>query len=315
MNTMINIIEIKDLDAPELQIYYNLNEAQLFHYFEPKPGIFIAESPKVIKRALDAGCVPMSFLMEKKHVKTQAKEILARCEKLQSQDIKQTDKMEAENGNSSMAAEHDIPVCTAECEIPVYIAEIEVLAKITGYQLTRGMLCAMYRPTLPSVEQICKNARRVAILENVVNPTNVGAIFRSAAALGMDAVLLTSACADPLYRRASRVSMGTVFQIPWTYFDKNACWPDGAMDVLHKLGYKTAAMALRDDSVSIDDEKMMAEEKLAIVLGTEGDGLADHTIADCDYTVKILMTHGVDSLNVAAASAVAFWQLGMKCEQ
>ena len=312
---MINIIEIKDLDAPELQIYYNLNEAQLFHYFEPKPGIFIAESPKVIKRALDAGCVPMSFLMEKKHVKTQAKEILARCEKLQSQDIKQTDKMEAENGNSSMAAEHDIPVCTAECEIPVYIAEIEMLAKITGYQLTRGMLCAMYRPTLPSVEQLCKNARRVAILENVVNPTNVGAIFRSAAALGMDAVLLTSACADPLSRRASRVSMGTVFQIPWTYFDKNACWPDGAMDVLHKLGYKTAAMALRDDSVSIDDEKMMAEEKLAIVLGTEGDGLADHTIADCDYTVKIPMTHGVDSLNVAAASAVAFWQLGMKCEQ
>ncbi|WP_461901130.1 TrmH family RNA methyltransferase [Roseburia intestinalis] len=309
---MINIIEIKNLDAPELQIYYNLNEAQLFHYFEPKPGIFIAESPKVIERALDAGCVPMSFLMEKKHVKTQAKEILARCEKLQSQDIKQTDKMEAENGNSSMAAEHDIPVCTAECEIPVYTAEIEVLAKITGYQLTRGMLCAMYRPTLPSVEQLCKNARRVAILENVVNPTNIGAIFRSAAALGMDAVLLTSACADPLYRRASRVSMGTVFQIPWTYFDKNASWPDGAMDVLHKLGYKTAAMALRDDSVSIDDEKMMAEEKLAIVLGTEGDGLADHTIADCDYTVKIPMTHGVDSLNVAAASAVAFWQLGMK---
>ncbi len=309
---MINIIEIKNLDAPELQIYYNLNEAQLFHYFEPKPGIFIAESPKVIERALDAGCVPMSFLMEKKHVKTQAKEILARCDKLQSQDIKQTDKMEAENGNSSMAAEHDIPVCTAECEIPVYMAEIEVLARITGYQLTRGMLCAMYRPALSSVEQLCKNARRVAILENVVNPTNVGAIFRSAAALGMDAVLLTPACADPLYRRASRVSMGTVFQIPWTYFDKNACWPDGAMDVLHKLGYKTAAMALRDDSVSIDDEKMMAEEKLAIVLGTEGDGLADHTIADCDYTVKIPMTHGVDSLNVAAASAVAFWQLGMK---
>ena len=303
---MINIIEIKDLDAPELQIYYNLNEAQLFHYFEPKPGIFIAESPKVIERALDAGCVPMSFLMEKKHVETQAKEILARCDKLQSRDIKQTDKMEVENGNSNMSAER---------EIPVYTAEIEVLAKITGYQLTRGMLCAMYRPALPSVEQLCKNARRVAILENVVNPTNVGAIFRSAAALGMDAVLLTPACADPLYRRASRVSMGTVFQIPWTYFDKNASWPDGAMNVLHRLGYKTAAMALRDDSVSIDDEKMMAEEKLAIVLGTEGDGLADHTIADCDYTVKIPMTHGVDSLNVAAASAVAFWQLGMKCEQ
>ncbi len=312
---MINIIEIKELDAPELQIYYNLNEAQLFHYFEPKPGIFIAESPKVIERALDAGCVPMSFLMEKKHVETQAKEILARCEKLQSRDIKQIGKMESENGNSHLAAGHEVPVCTAEHEIPVYTAEIEVLAKITGYQLTRGMLCAMYRPVLPSVEQLCKNARRVAILENVVNPTNVGAIFRSAAALGMDAVLLTPACADPLYRRASRVSMGTVFQIPWTYFDKNASWPDGAMDVLHRLGYKTAAMALRDDSVSIDDEKMMAEKKLAIVLGTEGDGLADHTIADCDYTVKIPMTHGVDSLNVAAASAVAFWQLGMKCEQ
>ena len=312
---MINIIEIKELDAPELQIYYNLNEAQLFHYFEPKPGIFIAESPKVIERALDAGCVPMSFLMEKKHVETQAEEILARCEKLQSRDIKQIGKMESENGNSHLAAGHEVPVCTAEHEIPVYTAEIEVLAKITGYQLTRGMLCAMYRPVLPSVEQLCKNARRVAILENVVNPTNVGAIFRSAAALGMDAVLLTPACADPLYRRASRVSMGTVFQIPWTYFDKNASWPDGAMDVLHRLGYKTAAMALRDDSVSIDDEKMMAEKKLAIVLGTEGDGLADHTIADCDYTVKIPMTHGVDSLNVAAASAVAFWQLGMKCEQ
>ncbi len=262
---MINIIQIKDLDAPELQIYYNLNEAQLFHYFEPKPGIFIAESPKVIERALDAGCVPMSFLMEKKHVETQAKEILARCDKLQSRDLTQES--------------------------------------------------SMYRPALSSVEQLCKNARRVAILENVVNPTNVGAIFRSAAALGMDAVLLTQACADPLYRRASRVSMGTVFQIPWTYFDKSASWPDGAMDVLHKLGYKTAAMALRDDSVCIDDEKMMSEEKLAIVLGTEGDGLADHTIADCDYTVKIPMTHGVDSLNVAAASAVAFWQLGMKCEQ
>ena len=297
---MINIIEIKDLDAPELQIYYNLNEAQSFSLILSRSrGIFIAESPKVIERALDAGCVPMSFLMEKKHVETQAKEILARCEKLQSRDLTQ----------KSLVYRED------EHEIPVYVAEIEVLAKITGYQLTRGMLCAMYRPTLPSVEQLCKNARRVAILENVVNPTNVGAIFRSAAALGMDAVLLTSACADPLYRRASRVSMGTVFQIPWTYFDKNACWPDGAMDVLHKLGYKTAAMALRDDSVSIDDEKMMAEEKLAIVLGTEGDGLADHTIADCDYTVKIPMTHGVDSLNVAAASAVAFWQLGMKCEQ
>ena len=296
---MLNVIEIKDFNAPELDIYARCTEARLLNKDHPEEGMFIAESPKVIERALDAGCVPMSFLMEKKHVETQAKEILARCDKLQSRDLTQ----------ESLVYRED------EHVIPVYVAEVEMLAKITGYQLTRGMLCAMYRPALSSVEQLCKNARRVAILENVVNPTNVGAIFRSAAALGMDAVLLTQACADPLYRRASRVSMGTVFQIPWTYFDKNACWPDGAMDVLHKLGYKTAAMALRDDSVSIDDEKMMAEEKLAIVLGTEGDGLADHTIADCDYTVKIPMTHGVDSLNVAAASAVAFWQLGMKCEQ
>ena len=219
---MINIIQIKDLDAPELQIYYNLNEAQLFHYFEPKPGIFIAESPKVIERALDAGCVPMSFLMEKKHVETQAKEILARCDKLQSRDLTQ----------ESLVYRED------EHVIPVYVAEVEMLAKITGYQLTRGMLCAMYRPALSSVEQLCKNARRVAILENVVNPTNVGAIFRSAAALGMDAVLLTQACADPLYRRASRVSMGTVFQIPWTYFDKSASWPNAAA----VLGPPTRAM-------------------------------------------------------------------------
>ena len=277
---MANVIEITDFTAPELDVYARLSEGQLLNRAEPEKGMFIAESPRVIERALDAGCVPVSFLSEDRHIEKEAKEILERCG-----------------------------------EIPAYVASFDVLTQLTGYKLTRGMLCAMYRPTLPSVEQLCKNARRVAILENVVNPTNVGAIFRSAAALGMDAVLLTSACADPLYRRASRVSMGTVFQIPWTYFDKNACWPDGAMDVLHKLGYKTAAIALRDDSVSIDDEKMMAEEKLAIVLGTEGDGLADHTIADCDYTVKIPMTHGVDSLNVAAASAVAFWQLGMKCEQ
>ena len=291
---MINIIEIKDLDAPELQIYYNLNEAQLFHYFEPKPGIFIAESPKVIERALDAGCVPLSFLMEKKHVETQAKEILARCEKLQSRDLTQ----------KSLVYRED------EHVIPVYVAEVEVLAKITGYQLTRGMLCAMYRPTLPSVEQLCKNARRVAILENVVNPTNVGAIFRSAAALHMDAVLLTPGCSNPLYRRAMRVSMGTVFQVPWTIFPEKEKWPEDGMACLQKLGFKTAAMALRDDSVSIDDAGLMAEDKLAVVLGTEGDGLGGTTIADCDYTVKIPMAHGVDSLNVAAASAVAFWQLG-----
>ena len=277
---MAQMIEITDFDAPELDVYARLTENQLINRHEPEKGMFIAESPKVIERALDAGYMPVSILTEKRHIEGEGQKILARCG-----------------------------------EIPVYTAEFDVLTKLTGFQLTRGMLCAMYRQPLPSVQSVCKGAKRIAVLENVVNPTNVGAIFRSAAALGMDAVLLTPACADPLYRRASRVSMGTVFQIPWTYFDKNACWPDGAMDVLHKLGYKTAAMALRDDSVSIDDEKMMAEEKLAIVLGTEGDGLADHTIADCDYTVKIPMTHGVDSLNVAAASAVAFWQLGMKCEQ
>ena len=336
---MINIIEIKDLDAPELQIYYNLNEAQLFHYFEPKPGIFIAESPKVIERALDAGCVPMSFLMEKKHVETQAKEILARCDKLQSRDLTQ----------ESLVYRED------EHVIPVYVAEVEMLAKITGYRLTRGMLCAMYRPALSSVEQLCKNARRVAILENVVNPTNVGAIFRSAAALGMDAVLLTTGCSNPLYRRAIRVSMGTVFQVSWTYLGEETkpetvrnpdpeeekelgtgiernpdpeeekepgtgiernSEPEEKADSgnwqkqLHELGFHTVAMALKEDSLSIDDPKLMNEDKLAIVLGTEGDGLAPETIAACDDTVCIPMAHGVDSLNVAAASAVAFWQLG-----
>ena len=293
---MINIIEIKDLDAPELQIYYNLNEAQLFHYFEPKPGIFIAESPKVIERALDAGCVPMSFVMEKKHVETQAKEILARCEKLQSRDLTQ----------KSLVYRED------EHEIPVYVAEIEVLAKITGYQLTRGMLCAMYRPTLPSVEQLCSDMYRIAVLEDVMNPTNVGAIFRSAAALGMDAVLLTHGCADPLYRRAIRVSMGTVFQIPWTYLPKSE---EDTAQALHTLGFPCVAMALRDDSCEICDPRFAKLDKLAVILGTEGEGLRQETITHSDYTVKIPMTHGVDSLNVAAASAVAFWQLGMKCEQ
>ena len=288
---MINIIEIKDLDALELQIYYNLNEAQLFHYFEPKPGIFIAESPKVIERALDAGCVPMSFLMEKKHVETQAKEILARCEKLQSRDLTQEPLVYRED----------------EHEIPVYVAEVEMLAKITGYQLTRGMLCAMRRPALPEVAALCANAARVAVLENVMNPTNIGAIFRSAAALGVDAVLLTSAGSDPLYRRAVRVSMGTVFQVPWTYLPADTDW----QETLHTLGFRTAAMALRDDSLRIDDARLRTLPRLAIVLGTEGDGLAGSTIAACDYTVRIPMTHGVDSLNVAAASAVAFYQLAL----
>ena len=271
------IIEITNFEFPELDVYARLNESQLLHFNEPNPGIFIAESPKVIERALNAGYHPISFLIEKKEIGAQAEEIFARWE-----------------------------------SVPVYTAEFEVLKQLTGFGLTRGMLCVMERLSLKSVEEVCKNARRIAVLENVVNPTNVGAIFRSAAALNMDAVLLTPACSDPLYRRAARVSMGTVFQVPWTFFDKKkVSWPDGGIQLLKEMGFQTAAMALTDDSVSIDDKNLMAEEKLAIVLGTEGEGLAKHTIATCDYTVKIPMMHGVDSLNVAAASAVAFWQLGM----
>ncbi len=273
---MPNIIEITDFNAPELDIYARLNEAQLLHYYEPNGGIFIAESPKVVERALAAGCVPISLLTERTHIAGQAKDIIMRLG-----------------------------------DIPIYTADTDILTKLTGFQLTRGILCAMHRPALPSVEVLCQNARRIAILEDVVNPTNIGAIFRSAAALNIDAILLTPACSNPLYRRASRVSMGTVFQIPWTYFEENTCdWPVGGMQLLQKLGFKTAAMALCEDSVSIDDARLMAEEKLAIILGTEGDGLAKSTIADCDYTVCIPMSHGVDSLNVAAASAIAFWQLG-----
>ena len=271
------IIEITNFEFPELDVYARLNESQLLHFNEPNLGIFIAESPKVIERALNAGYHPISFLIEKKEIGAQAEEIFSRWE-----------------------------------SVPVYTAEFEVLKQLTGFGLTRGMLCAMERLSLKSVEEVCKNARRIAVLENVVNPTNVGAIFRSAAALNMDAVLLTPACSDPLYRRAARVSMGTVFQVPWTFFDKKkVSWPDGGIQLLKEMGFQTAAMALTDDSVSIDDKNLMAEEKLAIVLGTEGEGLAKHTIATCDYTVKIPMMHGVDSLNVAAASAVAFWQLGM----
>ena len=266
---MSNIIEITEYSAIELDMYARLNEAQLLHYYEPELGLFITESPLVIGRALDAGYKPVSLLLEKKHVDTQAKDIIDRCG-----------------------------------DIPVYAAELSVLTQMTGFQLTRGALCAMKRKELPSVKEILKDAKRVAVLESVMNPTNIGAIFRSAAALNMDAVLLTKGCSDPLYRRASRVAMGTVFQIPWTTIDD--------LNELKELGFKTAAMALCDDSVSIDDPELMSEEKLAIVLGTEGDGLAKSTIADCDYTVKIPMSHGVDSLNVAAASAVAFWQLGNK---
>lgn len=273
----LNQIQIKDFSDPQLDVYARLNEVQLRHWQEPHGGLFIAESPKVIARALDAGCRPLSILMEERDVESQGADIVRRCG-----------------------------------EIPVYTASLEVLTQITGFALTRGMLCAMYRPALPSVESVCAGASRIAVLENVVNPTNVGAIFRSAAALHMDALLLTPGCSDPLYRRAIRVSMGTVFQIPWTCFPASMPWPDQGLGKLCSLGFRTAAMALRDDSVSIDHPQLMAEEKLAIVLGTEGDGLAASTIADCDYTVRIPMSHGVDSLNVAAASAVAFWELGKK---
>ncbi len=273
---MSNIIEITDFHTPELDVYARLTENQLLNRHEPEKGLFIAESPKVIERALDAGCIPVSLLLERKHITGQAQHIVARCQ-----------------------------------DIPVYTADFDVLTQLTGFNLTRGALCAMRRPPLPTVEEVCSGARRIAILENVVNPTNVGAIFRSAAALNMDAVLLTPACSNPLYRRAIRVSMGTVFQIPWTFLGANDTeWPKPAMDILKRMGFRTAAMALSDHAVNIDDPQLMSEEKLAIILGTEGDGLASSTIADCDYTVCIPMSHGVDSLNVAAASAVAFWQLG-----
>lgn len=271
---MPNIIKISNFDAPELDIYARMTEAQLLNRHEPEKGMFIAESPKVVERALDAGCIPVSILMEEKHVDGQGRDILSRCP-----------------------------------DIPAYVAEFDVLTQLTGFGLTRGMLCAMYRPPLRRVRDVCEGACRVAVLENVVNPTNVGAIFRSAAALHMDAVLLTGDCSNPLYRRAIRVSMGTVFQIPWAFFDKETDWRTQGIGYLHSLGFKTAAMALCEDSVSIEDEALMREKRLAVILGTEGDGLAPETINGSDYTVRIPMSHGVDSLNVAAASAVAFWQL------
>ena len=274
---MANVIEITDFTAPELDVYARLSEGQLLNRAEPEKGMFIAESPRVIERALDAGCVPVSFLSEDRHIEKEAKEILERCG-----------------------------------EIPVYVASFDVLTQLTGYKLTRGMLCAMYRPRLRTPEEVCRGARRIAVLESVVNPTNVGAIFRSAAALNMDGILLTSDCSDPLYRRSLRVSMGTAFQIPWTYFHKKVSWPEAGMEQLRSLGFKTVAMALRNDSISIDAPALQAEEKLAIILGAEGDGLVDATITSCDYTVKIPMSHEVDSLNVAAASAVAFWELGKR---
>lgn len=297
---MADLIDITGLDIPELHMYVGASEVQLLRFFEPQPGVFVAESPNVITRALDAGYEPISFLVEKKQAEGAAKEVLARC-----------------------------------VQVPAYVAEADVLKKLTGFEMTRGVLCAMRRKRMPELEEICAGARRIVVLESVMNPTNVGAIFRSAAALGMDGILLTDGCADPLYRRAARVSMGTVFQIPWTYLDRQSCvgelslgrkenwqlaadvnkedvWPTLAIEKLRGLGFKIVAMALNDNSVGIDHPALQAEEKLAIVLGTEGDGLAASTIANCDYTVKIPMAHGVDSLNVAAASAVAFWELGKR---
>ena len=272
------IIPIMDFMAPELDVYARLSENQLYHLYEPDAGIFIAESPNVIERALNAGYEPLSFLAETRELYGDAQRILMRCE-----------------------------------HTPVYTAEFEILTRLTGFALTRGLLCAMRRKPLPTLEAVCAGARRIAVMERVMNPTNVGAIFRSAAALGMDAVLLTPGCSDPLYRRAARVSMGTVFQIPWTFLDEKICsWPEEGQKNLRKLGFRTAAMALKQDSVSVDHPALMAEERLAIVLGTEGDGLSEKTIADCDYTVMIPMAHGVDSLNVATASAVAFWELGKR---
>ena len=276
------IIEIKDFHAPELDVYARLTEAQLLNKDDPQKGMFIAESPKVIGRALDAGYEPVSFLVEQRQIEGEAKPVLERCP-----------------------------------DVPVYTAEFDVLAQLTGYKLTRGMLCAMRRKELPGAAEICSGAGRIAVLENVMNPTNVGAVIRSAAALNMDAVLLTPGCSNPLYRRAARVSMGTVFQIPWTFLRKeeSGVWPDEGMRYLKELGFKTASMALHDESVDIDDRRLRETEKLAVILGTEGEGLSDRTIALSDYTVKIPMSHGVDSLNVAAASAVAFWEMGRKTKE
>ena len=272
---MARIIEITDFSAPELDAFARLTERELYSCFHPKEGLFIAESPNVILRALEAGFQPVSLLMERRHVEGQAAEVIARCG-----------------------------------DVPVYVSSLEVLTQLTGFQLTRGVLCAMRRLPLPRAEDLLQNAHRVVVMEDVMNPTNVGAIFRSAAALGMDAVLLTPASSDPLYRRAVRVSMGTVFQIPWTFLGEAvADWPDRGMELLRAAGFKTAAMALSDNSISIDDPRLTQQDKLAVILGTEGDGLKENTIAGCDYTVKIPMFHGVDSLNVAAASAVACWQL------
>lgn len=274
----MKIIPITDLHTSELEIYNERREVQLLRYYEPAPGLFIAESANVILRALAAGYEPLSILMEQREADSEkGREVLGRIMEISE-------------------------------EIPVYVSSNEVLSQIAGFKLARGMLCAMRRRDLPKVEELCRDARRIAVLENVVNPTNVGAIFRCAAALGIDAVLLTAGCSDPLYRRAARVSMGTVFQVPWTFLGTED-WADRTMEQLRGMGYCTAAMALKEDSLSPDARVLQEAEKLAIILGTEGEGLAADTIADCDYTVCIPMAKGVDSLNVAAASAVAFWEL------
>lgn len=269
---MNDIIEITDFSAPELDVFARLNENQLLNRDKPERGMFIAESPKVVERALDAGFEPVSMLLERKHITGEAAGIIARCP-----------------------------------GVPLYTAEMDILARITGFRLTRGVLCAMKRRKPDTPENVCREAKRVAVLENVMNPTNVGAIFRSAAALGMDAVLLTPQCSNPLYRRAIRVSMGTVFQIPWAFLKG-----DNPAEELKSLGFVTVAMALKEDSLSVTDPVLKSAERLAVILGTEGEGLADTTISACDHTVMIPMYHGVDSLNVAAASAVAFWELGKK---
>ena len=273
---MSNIIEITDFSDKELDVYARVTENQLLNNFEPDKGMFIAESPKVVERALDAGYEPVSVLVEKKHINGEAKGIIERVG-----------------------------------DVPIFTAEFEVLTKLTGFKLTRGVLCAMRRKKLPTVEEVCSGVRRIAILEKVMNPTNLGAIIRSAAALHVDAILLTPECTNPLYRRAIRVSMGCVFQIPWTYIDAEEGWENNYLDKIKSLGFKTVAMALRKDTVDIADAGLKSEDKLAVILGTEGEGLLDSTIDNCDYTVKIPMSHGVDSLNVAAASAVAFYALCM----
>ncbi|MDL2232945.1 RNA methyltransferase [Ruminococcaceae bacterium OttesenSCG-928-L11] len=275
---MPNIVEIDDFSSPELDVFARLTEAQLRNRLEPEKGIFIAESPKVIALALDAGCRPVSLLVERGQLAGQAQPIISRCG-----------------------------------DIPVYTADNDLLAGLTGFPLSQGVLCAMRRPPLPEVEELCAAARRIAVLEDIMDSTNVGAIFRSAAALNIDAVLVTPSCCDPLLRRAVRVSMGTIFQVPWTRIGSEAAqWPQPGMERLRSMGFRTVAMALSDSAVGIDDPRLMAEEKLAIVLGTEGSGLSHRTIAACDYTARIPMAHNVDSLNVAAASAVAFWQLGIR---